>query len=295
MATPERPLRHAVLGAGGVGLLVAGVLARAGRDVLLLLRPEALTAFDGTIAVESVVLGAFAAPARAAPRLDEPVDVLWVATKATALDAALELAPPERVRVAVPLLNGVEHVARLRERFQHVVAASISVESERLAPGRVRQTSPFLRVVLAPGGEALAAELREAGLEDVSVGVGEAAVLWSKLAFLAPLALATSAAGGPLGAVLGDTGWRERFERCRAEVCAVAAAEGAPQDAARLEALLEAASPEMRSSMQKDVEAGRGPELDAIGGAVLRAARRHEIAVPATEELVALVEARATP
>ncbi|HEY8703249.1 MAG TPA: 2-dehydropantoate 2-reductase [Gaiellaceae bacterium] len=292
MATPERPLRHAVLGAGGVGLLVAGVLARAGRDVLLLLRPEALTAFDGTIAVESVVLGAFAAPARAAPRLDEPIDVLWVATKATALDAALELAPPERVRVAVPLLNGVEHVARLRERFQHVVAASISVESERLAPGRVRQTSPFLRVVLAPGGEALAAELREAGLEDVSVGVGEAAVLWSKLAFLAPLALATSAAGGPLGAVLGDTGWRERFERCRAEVCAVAAAEGAPQDAARLEALLEAASPEMRSSMQKDVEAGRGPELDAIGGAVLRAARRHEIAVPATEELVALVEAR---
>jgi len=269
--------------------------ARAGRDVLLLLRPEALTAFDGTIAVESVVLGAFAAPARAAPRLDEPVDVLWVATKATALDAALELAPPERVRVVVPLLNGVEHVARLRERFQHVVAASISVESERVAPGCVRQTSPFLHVVLAPGGEALAAELREAGLEDVSVGAGEAAVLWSKLAFLAPLALATSAAGGPLGAVLGDTGWRERFERCRAEVCAVAAAEGAPQDAARLEALLEAASPEMRSSMQKDVEAGRGPELDAIGGAVLRAARRHGIAVPATEELVALVEARTTP
>jgi 2-dehydropantoate 2-reductase len=295
MATPERPLRHAVLGAGGVGLLVAGVLARAGRDVLLLLRPETLAGFDGTIAVESVVLGAFAAPARAALRLGEPVDVLWVATKATALDAALELAPPERVRVAVPLLNGIEHVARLRERFQHVVAASISVESERVATGRVRQTSPFLRVVLAPGGEALAAELREAGLEDVSVGAGEAAVLWSKLAFLAPLALATSAAGGPLGAVLGDTGWRERFERCRAEVCAVAAAEGAPQDAARLEALLEAASPEMRSSMQKDVEAGRGPELDAIGGAVLRAARRDGIAVPATEELVALVEARATP
>jgi 2-dehydropantoate 2-reductase len=187
--------------------------------------------------------------------------VLWVATKATALDAALELAPPERVQVAVPLLNGVEHVARLRERFQHVVAASISVESERVAPGRVRQTSPFLRIVLAPGGEALAAELREAGFEDVSVGVGEAAMLWSKLAFLAPLALATSAAGGP-------------------------------QDAARLEALLEAASPEMRSSMQKDVEAGRGPELDAIGGAVLRAAHRHGIAVPATEELVALVEAR---
>src|SRR5581483_665008 len=52
-----RRVRHAILGAGGVGLLVGGALARAGADVLLLLRPETLEAFDGTIRVESAVLG----------------------------------------------------------------------------------------------------------------------------------------------------------------------------------------------------------------------------------------------
>jgi 2-dehydropantoate 2-reductase len=286
-------MRHAVLGAGGIGLLVGGALARAGRDVLLLLRPETLEAFGGTIEVESAVLGDFTAPARAATLLAEPVDVLWIATKATTLDAAVESAPPEHVSLAVPLLNGVDHVERLRRRYAHVLAATISVESERTAVGRVRQTSPFLRVVVGPGGEPVAEELRAAGLPDVSVGAGESAVLWSKLAFLAPIALTTSAAAAPVGDVRDDAAWRARLARCRAEVCALAAAEGAPQDERALAALVDAAAPEMRSSMQKDVDAGRPPELDAIGGAVLRAADRHGIPAPATAELVELVAARA--
>ena len=51
--------------------------------------------------------------------------------------------------------------------------------------------------------------------------------------------------------------------------------------------------PTMRSSMQKDVEQHKPPELDAIAGPILRGARRHGIAVPATERLVATVERRA--
>jgi 2-dehydropantoate 2-reductase len=48
----------------------------------------------------------------------------------------------------------------------------------------------------------------------------------------------------------------------------------------------------MRSSMQKDVEHGRAPELDAIGGAIVRAAKRHGMAAPITEELIAQIDAR---
>jgi 2-dehydropantoate 2-reductase len=42
----------------------------------------------------------------------------------------------------------------------------------------------------------------------------------------------------------------------------------------------------MRSSMQRDAAAGRPIELDAIGGAVVRAATRHGIAVPVTARYV---------
>jgi 2-dehydropantoate 2-reductase len=48
----------------------------------------------------------------------------------------------------------------------------------------------------------------------------------------------------------------------------------------------------MRSSMQKDVEHGRPPELDAIGGAIVRAARRHGLSAPITEGLMAQIERR---
>ena len=43
--------------------------------------------------------------------------MIWVATKATSLEAALEVAPAEIVgdAVVIPLLNGVDHVPLLRE------------------------------------------------------------------------------------------------------------------------------------------------------------------------------------
>jgi 2-dehydropantoate 2-reductase len=286
--------RHGVLGAGGVGLLVGGVLARAGHDVVLVMRERSLQDFDDTIRVESAVLGSFDAQAHAVSRLDEHVDALWMSPKATALDAALELAPPAHAGLAVTLMNGVEHAARLRARGYRVVAGSIWVESERSAVGSVRQSSPFLRVVLAPGGEALVEELRAAGISRASVGASEAAVLWTKLAFLAPVALATSAANAPLGAVRNDPELVSLLERCRDEVCAAAAAEGAPQDVPGLCAFLENAPADIRSSMQKDIAAGREPELDAIAGAIVRAAARHGLRVPATEELMRRVSARAS-
>ena len=44
-------MRHAILGAGGVGLLIGGALAQAGRPVLLILRPESLAEYPGGIHV----------------------------------------------------------------------------------------------------------------------------------------------------------------------------------------------------------------------------------------------------
>jgi ketopantoate reductase len=42
---------------------------------------------------------------------------------------------------------------------------------------------------------------------------------------------------------------------------------------------------DMRSSMQKDISAGREPELDAIAGPILRRGRERGIETPAVEEL----------
>jgi 2-dehydropantoate 2-reductase len=281
-------MRHAILGAGAIGGLIGAALARAGADVVLLMRPETLEGYSGELVVESAVLGNFVVEVPALPRLDRDVDVLWVTTKATMLDSALELAPPAQVAgaVVIPLLNGVDHVGVLRDRYANVVPGAIRAESERVASGHIRHRFEFLRVDLA-GADTVVGELQEAGV-DARLQSDEVSLLWTKLAFLAPTALATTALDGPLGAVRDD----ERYDGCQNEVLAVGRAVGAQIDEAALRALAQRAPADMRSSMQKDVSAGRAPELDAIAGPILRGGSRHGIAVPYTEELARLVAAR---
>jgi len=268
--------------------LIAAALARSGAEVTLLLRPESLAAYGGRLQVESVVLGHFEVAVPAAPVLRSGFDVLWVTTKATQLDQALSLAPSEAVdeAIVVPLLNGVDHLEKLRQAYPRVVAAAIRVESERAGPGVIRQRSPFLRVDMA-GGERVQRELGDAGI-DCHSRDDEEAVLWEKLVMLAPMALATTAADAPLGEVRETA----EFVGCRAEAAAAASAAGA---AIELEAItdMHAGAPgELRSSMQKDVAAGRAPELGAIAGPILRLGREHGFPTDSTQSLVDRIAAR---
>lgn len=281
-------MRHAFLGAGGIGGLLAAALARSGASTVVLLRAATGAAYPGRFVVQSAVLGHFEADVPATPLLEDEVDVVWVAVKATGLDDALALAPPERVGDAtvIPLLNGIDHVDVLRARYRRVVPGAIRVESERVPPATIVQSSPFMRVELA-GAPGAAADLRAAGIE-CTIRDDERSLLWEKLAFLAPVALATTALDVPIGAVREDA----RFAACREEALAVARAEGATIDEAALVSLHDRAPNGMRSSMQKDVEAGREPELDAIAGPILRGGARHDIPVQATRKLSDLVAHR---
>lgn len=280
----------AVVGPGGVGGLLGGVLTRAGHPVTYVARPETATALNaGGMSVRSAQFGEFSVPAVAVSGPAGPVDAALLAVKATALAEILPDVPD--AGLIVPFLNGVDHMAALRERFpaERVVAGAIRVESTRVAPGRIEHTSPFSWIELAsqtaprPRVEELAVQMRRAGFE-VKVRDSETAVLWDKLAFLAPLALLTTHAAEPAGVV------RERrradLAAVIAEVAEVAVAAGAHVEAPAILAMFDRVPPAMRSSMQRDAEAGRALELDAIGGAVLRAADRYAIAVPATRRIV---------
>jgi 2-dehydropantoate 2-reductase len=122
----------------------------------------------------------------------------------------------------------------------------------------------------------------------------ETTLMWTKLAFLGPFALATSAFGKPIGEVVANPSTWQQLEGCVRETCMAGQAEGAKLDAETVLPMIKAAPPAMRSSMQKDVEHGRPPELDAIGGAIVRAASRHGLQVPVTQKLMAEIERRTT-
>jgi 2-dehydropantoate 2-reductase len=289
-------VRHAILGAGGVGGFMGGALAHVGADVTLILRAETLARFPPRLSVESAVLGDFEVEVRRAGMLDGEVDVIWVTPKAPHLTAALALAPPEVVgdAVVLPLMNGVDHVALLRSRYERVLAGAIIVESERAEPGVVLQKSPFASVALAPGPrrDEISAEVEAAGI-DVRLAPDEETLLWEKLVYLAPLALTTTALGAPAGAVQADPEWQLRLITCHDEAVSVALAEGATLDAEGMRStFLGFQGGDFRTSMQKDFDAARPLELDAIAGPIVRGGQQNGVATPVTEELVGLVEAR---
>jgi 2-dehydropantoate 2-reductase len=283
----------AILGTGGVGGFLAAALARAGEDVVLVAREEtAAVIARGGLTVRSVVLGDFTQAVPALTELTEEVDLLLVATKATGLHAALAriARAPRRV---VPLLNGVEHMGVLRERFgpERVVAGTIRIESDRPKPGLIVQTSPTVRVDLAAELPELAGALQRAGIA-VRIGASEAEVLWSKLVRLVALATTTAAADRPIGEIRSDPEWRTRLHGVIAEAAAVAAAEGAAIDPQATIRELDDAHTSLGSSLQRDIAAGRPSELDAIAGAVLRAGQRFGIACPALAQLSERIAAR---
>jgi 2-dehydropantoate 2-reductase len=73
-------------------------------------------------------------------------DVLWLTVKATQLEESLAAVKnPDAVGAIVPLLNGIDHLARLRSRYgsERVIPSTIAVESERVAPGMLSTARPL--------------------------------------------------------------------------------------------------------------------------------------------------------
>ena len=293
-------MRHAILGAGGVGGLIGAALAKSGDSITVVLRPEAIKEYPAELSIESP-FGSFSVPVDRAATVAEPFDVVWITVKATQLDSALRnvVVNPEALGAIVPLLNGIDHVAVLRARFGHdrVVPASIAVESERVAPGKIVHKSPGARLSLSSIGESRLAstieKLRQFGFT-CQFSADEAKILWTKLAFLGPYALTTTASGLTSGEVNHDPVWRKRIEACIHEACAVSTASGTPLDPAGFFQFLGGLPPGLRSSMQKDVAAGKPPELDAIAGPILRGAKEHGIDVPITAELVGIIRGKSS-
>jgi len=296
--TMPAQLHHAILGVGGVGGLIGASLAHSGDSVTLVVRREALASYPRRLRLESP-FGNFDAVVSISAEVP-PVDVLWIATKATQLgDSLRAIANPDSVRAIVPLLNGVDHLALLRSKYgaEKVIAATIGVESERVAPGHIIHRSAFARLNVSSAGRALLA-----GTIDQLQGLGfecrfmddESTMMWNKLAFIAAFALTTTASGKGTGDVLADPQWREKAFSVIREACAVAAAEGAKSDANAIIAGAAKMPGNMRSSMQKDVEQGKTPELDAIAGPILRGGQKHGIDVPVTKSLAGAVDQKAS-
>jgi 2-dehydropantoate 2-reductase len=284
----------AVLGPGAVGGSLAVRLASNGVPVVCVAHAEAA----GLIALAGLVVespeGTLTARVEVVEQLSKPVGVLLVTVKAPALADAIQRVDPEAVSdgVVVPLLNGLEHMEMLRERFgERLVAGSIS-HFQAYRAGRVQIIEATGAPVVTIASETLTrseveavAELLRKARIDVRVAQSEKRVLWHKLARIAPLSAASAATGKSVGELRADPEWRSRLESAVAEACEVAAADGVSLRAATQWTIIDEMAAETTPSAARDIASGRRSELDAIAGSVLRAADRLGVPCPALTDL----------
>jgi 2-dehydropantoate 2-reductase len=288
-------MRIAVFGAGSVGGYFGGRLAQAGEDVVFIARGAHLQAMRRQgLRVESPK-GDFTVPSVQAtdePTQVGPVGVVLVAVKAWQVpEAAQAIRPmlgPETC--VVPLQNGLEAPAQVAAAAgpQHVLGGTCVISSTITAPGCIRHLGLDPSITfgeLDDRPSPRAERLREAFMRAEVTAIIPADIqvaIWEKFMAIrfGPVG---AVARAPAGVLRGVPETRRLVEQACVETLMVARARGialAEDSPAKTMVALDSIAPGIIASLQRDIEAGRPSELDALTGALVRLGAEVGVATP---------------
>lgn len=289
-------MRIAVMGAGGTGGYFGGLLTRAGEDVTFIARGEHLAALQARgLDIRSRLAGDFSVPVQATDKPEGvgPVDLVLFCVKAYDTDAAARLIQhlmgPETV--VLPLQNGIDAAERLAPVVggEHVVGGVALITASLTAPGTVTQTGGAGKIIIGElvGGasartDRLLQTFQRTGIpaqihDDIQIAI------WEKFVFICAFGGITALTRLPIGPILASPECCTLLEGVMKEVATVAQARriALPADAVeRGLTLARSFEPWARGSLYHDLASGRRLEIDALNGAVVRAAGEHGLPVP---------------
>jgi 2-dehydropantoate 2-reductase len=298
-------MKIAVFGAGGVGGYFGGRLAQAGADVHLLARGDHLDALrENGLRVESVD-GDFSVEL---PATDDPADVgacdcvLFTVKSYDTESAAAALDPLlDEETAVISLQNGVDNEEILADAVgpEHVMGGASYIFSTIAEPGVVEHTGGPTSFTFgeldgrrSDRGERFLEVCERAEGMDADFSEAVRTDIWEKAAFICAQAGMTASVRLPLGDVRETAeSWR-MYRRIVEEVCRVGRAEGVeiPDDAVdRWMDLAAGLDADSYSSLHYDMTNGNRMELDGLHGAVVERAREHDVDVPATESVYAIL------
>jgi 2-dehydropantoate 2-reductase len=301
-------MKIAVIGAGAMGSVMGGLLAKAGNQVTLIdiwqqtvqaINSRGLRIEDGSGAAEIIQVPATSESARVGI-----VDLVLVFVKCYHTEAA--------VRAALPLIGPDTVVLSLQNGWGNGPKISAIVGEQRLllgvcyhsatvaGPGHVRHVGQGMTYIGELDGkitsrlERIAESFDRAGI-DVTATPAVLKEIWSKLA-LNVCTLPTSALLRLFSPqLIQHLSMLELMRALLGEAVAVARAQQIPLDFDErwdvITGLLKRLSPNAKSSMCQDVESGRQTEIEVINGAIVESGRRLGIATPYNNVMVWLVKA----
>lgn len=287
-------MKIAIMGTGGVGGYYGGLLAQKGHDVTFIARGAHLKAIrENGLQVKSIHGDFHVKPAQATddPIQIGPVDLVVFCTKTYSIDEAARqiqsLVGPDTT--ILPLENGIDAANRIGAvvGMVHMLGGATWISSAVEAPGVIKQVSQFRRIVIGELDgqvtsrvQAIHKAFEETGITaELSENVLK--ILWTKFVFISAASSLGSLTRLPLGSYRSVPEAREIMTSLMREVEAIARAQGVNLDQDVVQKSLDFvddAAPQIKPSMQLDVEAGRRSELEAMIGVVGRKGR--ELGVP---------------
>ena len=294
-----------ILGAGAMGCLYGAALHRAGCEVALVdVNQPHIDAINANGLELETRAGTerLPIPARRPEQIDGPVELVVVFTKTFHTDAALAgiaaAIGPETWLLS--LQNGLGNDKRLAAHAapERIMVGSSSLPSDLVGPGKVRSHGEGgSKLYPAFGGDPAFAQqvcdLLTAGGLPAALEPDIHGAIWSKAIFNAtmnPLCALTRRTPGFLGAHAES---RALIRDLVEEGVAVANASGVAIPAQPIHDLTQVSvtdHADHEASMLQDVKAGRRTEVDAIAGAIVRAAAAKGAACPVLETLWRLVK-----
>lgn len=291
-------MRYLILGAGALGGYFGGRMLEAGLDTTFLVREHraAVLARRGLrIASPHGDIQIDKPPLVQADSLKAGYDTIILSCKAYDLDSAMEaIAPAVGADTSIiPLLNGMEHIERLQQRFDvRNVLGGLSVISASLdAEGDVRHHNDLdlLSFGELDGSRSVRVGAMESDLAKTRFTVqapGDIQLaMWEKWCFIASLAGINCLMRASIGEVI-DAGGVSLALKLYDECAAVAASQGfAPRTDVRQRACaaLSAEGSSLTASMLRDIQRGSSTEGEHILGSLLRRATSANIDAPTLE------------
>lgn len=297
----------AVMGAGAVGCFFGGRLARAGRKVTLIARPDHVRAiaqhglqmdcldFQGSVAVH----------ATEDPQAVGGADLVLVSVKSPdtgpTMDLISRFLKPDACLLS--LQNGVDNCDRIRQLVpQSAYAAVVYVAAAMIGPGQLKHFGRGELVIGDPGRHIAASVQQDLGR--IAAIFASANIpctissdikrdLWAK--FLVNCIYNGISAIGQIqyGEMVKVTQVQELIAQLTREFLQVAQAEGVSMSWEEAMAANQAIATTMagqRSSTAQDLARSRPTEIDYLNGLIVRQGKAHGIATPAHQAIYGLVK-----
>ena len=307
---PFGPMKIAIVGAGAMGSVYAGILGDAGNEVWAVdtwtehveaIRSGGLLV-EGASGNRTVRVEATSDPAEVGV-----CDLVVISTKAIDVEAAAAGAEPllGPDTVVIPIQNGLGSADRVagvvgEERVGIGVVGGFG--ASMVGPGHVHHNGwELVRLgerhgPVTPRIRRIAKMWSDAGFR-VQVYDDVEQLVWEKLICNVCFSGTCTILERPIRGVLDDAGAWQVASSCAQEAYEVARARGIALGFDDPEPYVRAFGekiPDARPSMLLDVLAGRRCEIDVINGAIPPAARELGLAAPVNETVTALVRAKNT-